>query len=164
MKHIIRFLIIVLVIIIIFLSVIVLNGYKLYQESINKISLQDKITELKNSEKYITISDIPDYYKKAVIAVEDHRFYEHGPVDYIAILRAIISNFKAREFNEGGSTITQQVAKNLYFMTEDDFVSRKIAEIFMAIDLEKNYSKDEILEFYINNIYYGNILKNFQRI
>ena len=59
------------------------------------------------------------------------------------------------QLGEGGSTITQQVAKNLYFITEDDFISRKIAEIFVAFDLENNYSKDDILEFYINTIYFG---------
>lgn len=91
----------------------------------------------------------------AIVAVEDHRFKEHGPIDIIAIGRAIFSNIRAKEFNEGGSTITQQVAKNLYFITEDDVVSRKVAEVFVAIDLEKNYSKDDILEFYINTIYFG---------
>ena len=150
-----RLVLIILIVIIIVLTVIILNGYKLYKTSLDKISLQDKISQIKENENYTSIKDVPDYYKKAIIAVEDHRFYEHGPVDYIAIARAIVSNAKAKEFNEGGSTITQQVAKNLYFITEDDFISRKVAEIFMAIDLEKNYSKDDILEFYINTIYFG---------
>lgn len=87
--------------------------------------------------------------------MEDHRFKEHGAIDIIALIRATISNIQAKEFNEGGSTITQQVAKNLYFITEDDVVSRKIAEALVSFDLEKNYSKDDILEFYINTIYFG---------
>ena len=156
MKHLVRFLLVLLLIIIIILTIIILNGYKLYKTKIEEISLKDKIANLKESEKYTLISEVPDYYKNAIIAVEDHRYYEHGPVDYIAIARALVSNFKAKDFNEGGSTITQQVAKNLYLITEDDFISRKIAEIFLSIDLENNYSKDEILEIYINTIYFGN--------
>lgn len=155
MKLLKRLFLIILLIIIIVLTVIILNGYKLYKTSLEEISLSDKVSEIRNKQNYILLKDVPDYYKNAVIAVEDHRYYDHGPVDYIAIARAIISNAKAKEFNEGGSTITQQVAKNLYLMTEDDFVSRKIAEVFIGIDLEKNYSKDEILELYINTIYFG---------
>lgn len=97
----------------------------------------------------------PKYYGEAIIAVEDHRFKEHGAIDMISIGRAVVSNIQAKELNEGGSTITQQVAKNLYFITEKNFVYRKIAEIFLAFDLENNYSKDEILELYFNTIYFG---------
>lgn len=148
------FLILILIILIIG-SVIILNGYKLYKSVTDEISLSNKIAEIKSIDTYVSINDVPKYYTDAVIAVEDHRFKEHGAIDIIAIGRAIVSNIQAKEFNEGGSTITQQVAKNLYFITEDDVVSRKIAEIFVAMDLEKNYSKDDILEFYINTIYFG---------
>jgi membrane peptidoglycan carboxypeptidase len=127
----------------------------MYKSAINEISLEDKIYEIKNSSTYVDINDVPDYYKNAIIAVEDHRFKEHGAIDIISIGRAIVSNVQAKELNEGGSTITQQVAKNLYFMSEKNYVYRKIAEIFLAFDLENNYSKDEILEFYINTIYFG---------
>lgn len=148
------FLIFILIILII-ISVILLNGYKLYKSTIDNLSLSDKIAEIKSIDTYVFLDEVPTYYTNAVVAVEDHRFKEHGPIDIIAISRAIVSNIRAKEFNEGGSTITQQVAKNLYFITEDDVISRKIAEIFVAIDLEKNYSKDDILEFYINTIYFG---------
>lgn len=74
----------------------------------------------------------------------------------IAILRATVSNIRNKDFVEGGSTITQQVAKNLYFISTDtNSLYRKIAEIFMAYDLEENYNKDDILEFYVNTIYFG---------
>ena len=155
MKLLRRLILIIFLIVIIVLTVIILNGHKLYKTCLEEISLSDKIAEIRSKSNYVLLKDVPDYYKNAVIAVEDHRYYDHGPVDYIAIGRAIVSNAKAKEFNEGGSTITQQVAKNLYLMTEDDFVSRKIAEVFIAIDLENNYSKDEILELYINTIYFG---------
>ena len=155
MKFIKKLLLIILVIVIIVGSIIFLNGYKLYKTTLDNLSLSDKITQIKNDENYVYISDVPDYYTNAIIAVEDHRFKNHGAIDIIAILRATVSNIQAKEFNEGGSTITQQVAKNLYFISEDDVISRKIAEALVAFDLEKNYSKDDILEFYINTIYFG---------
>lgn len=155
MKFFRRLLLVVLIIIIIVGGIIFLNGYKLYKSTLDTLSLTDKIAEIKSIDTYVSLDKVPKHYINAVIAVEDHRFKEHGPVDYIAIIRAIISNIKAKDFNEGGSTITQQVAKNLYFISEDDVVSRKIAEILVAIDLEKQYSKDDILEFYINTIYFG---------
>ena len=150
-----RLILLILIIVIIVIGVIYFNGYKLYKTTIENLNLSDKISEIKSKDTYVSINDVPDYYLNAIIAVEDHRFKQHGPVDYIAIVRAIVSNIHAKEFNEGGSTITQQVAKNLYFIGENDVVSRKIAEVLVSIDLEKQYSKDDILEFYINTIYFG---------
>lgn len=89
-----------------------------------------------------------------VIAVEDHRFYKHHGIDLIAILRAVKHDIEAKDFVEGGSTITQQVAKNNYF-TQDKTTRRKIAEMFMAFKLEKSLTKDEILELYLNTSYFG---------
>lgn len=155
MKFIKRLIFIILLIAIIIGSLIIYKGYKLYKDTIDELSLADKITQIKSDKNYVSINDVPEYYKNAVIAVEDHRFYDHSAIDVIAITRAIYTNITNMQLGEGGSTITQQVAKNLYFITEDDFISRKIAEIFVAFDLENNYSKDDILEFYINTIYFG---------
>ena len=94
-------------------------------------------------------------YKDAVIAIEDHRFYEHFGFDFISFIRALTINLEKKELDQGASTITQQLAKNMYFSQEKKLV-RKIAELFVAVDLEKKYSKDQILELYINNIYFGN--------
>ena len=85
------------------------------------------------------------------MAVEDHRFEQHCGVDIIAIARAAWNNIKSWSLREGGSTITQQLAKNLYFTQERSFI-RKAAEVFMAFRLEQTYSKDEILELYVNSI------------
>ena len=150
-----RIILLILAIIIIVSAIVILNGYKLYSSVLEEISLSDKINKIKSDEDYVTIDEVTKDYLNAVIAVEDHRFKEHGAVDFISIARAIIANVKAGELHEGGSTITQQVAENLYFIGEDDVVSSKIAEVFMSMDLEKNYSKDDILEFYINIIYFG---------
>lgn len=155
MKLIKRLLLLILVIVIIVGSVVFFNGYKLYKTTLDNLSISDKISKIKNEDSYVAINDVPKDYINAIIAVEDHRFREHGAIDVIALLRATVSNIQAKEFNEGGSTITQQVAKNLYFISEDDVVSRKIAEALVAFDLEKDYSKDDILEFYMNTIYFG---------
>lgn len=127
----------------------------MYKSAIKEVSLEKKVENIKNDVNFVSINDVPKYYSDAIIAVEDHRFKEHGAIDIISIGRAIVSNVQAKELNEGGSTITQQVAKNLYFISEKNFVYRKIAEIFLSFDLEDNYSKEEILELYFNTIYFG---------
>ena len=109
MKFIKKLLLIILVIVIIVGSIIFLNGYKLYKTTLDNLSLSDKITQIKNNENYVYIGDVPDYYTNAIIAVEDHRFKNHGAIDIIAILRATVSNIQAKEFNEGGSTITPRI-------------------------------------------------------
>ncbi|MCR5145987.1 MAG: transglycosylase domain-containing protein [Clostridia bacterium] len=134
------------------------SGYVFYKNAVKNESLEDKISKIQQSEKFVKMDEIPIEYKNAVIAVEDHRFEEHGAIDLIAIGRALTSDIKNKDVVEGGSTITQQVIKNLYFMKEDtknDSLDRKIAEIIMGIQLEKKYSKDEIFELYANNIYFG---------
>lgn len=151
-----KVIIVILIIVFIWASFIIYQGHKLYKDALSNISLSDTINNLKNDESYVELNSLPVDYKNAVISVEDHRFYKHGPIDVIAIARAIFSNLRNGELLEGGSTITQQVAKNLYFIsTDSNSMYRKIAEIFMAYDLEGNYKKDEILEFYINTIYFG---------
>ena len=102
----------------------------------------------------MSLSTLPSTYLDAVVAVEDHRFYIHGGIDLIAIGRAAWNNLWAGELAEGGSTITQQLAKTLYFTQEKRF-TRKAAEVFMARALEKTFTKDEILELYVNSIYFG---------
>ena len=89
------------------------NGYSTYKKAIEETSLADKIAEVKSDEDYVSIDEVPEYYRNAVIAVEDHRFESHNGIDIIGICRAIFTNIKEWEFIEGGSTITQQVAKNL---------------------------------------------------
>ena len=110
---------------------------------------------MKSSPNYIKYEDLPQNYINAVIAVEDHRYREHGAIDIIAIARAIYTNITNFELLEGGSTITQQVAKNIFYIENSNPIPRKIAEIITAFDLEKNYTKDEIVELYVNTIYFG---------
>ena len=155
MKFIKKLIFLLLIAIIIIFSIVALNGKKMYDEKISKMSLQDTIAKIESDKNYVKLEDLPDDYKNAVIAVEDHRFKKHGAIDLIAIGRAFWINVTNFELREGGSTITQQVAKNIFFISEDDALTRKSAEIFAAFDLEKNYSKDKILELYVNTIYFG---------
>lgn len=154
MKKILKVLL-VLVVIGISLSLLVIgNGYNMYKEAIDKISIEDKVKEIQSKENYTKVSELPQMYINAVISVEDHRFYKHPGIDIIAIGRAVVNDIKAMSLVEGGSTITQQLAKNIYFTQEKKF-ERKIAEVFMAFEIEKRYNKNEILELYLNTSYFG---------
>lgn len=155
MKIIRRILLSILIILLIVMSVLYLNGKKLYESKISEDPIEEKVQAIRENENYTKLSDVPEYYKNAVIAVEDHRYYNHGAIDPIALTRAVVSNIRQGAFKEGGSTITQQTAKNLYFVDEGNVVNRKIAEIIMSYELENKYSKDDILELYINTIYFG---------
>lgn len=155
MKFIRRLLLFILVIIIIVGSVLYLNGNKLYKEKLSEISLENKVSSVRENSNFIKLNSLPTYYKDAVVSVEDRRFYSHGTIDFIALARATFSNIKQKDFKEGGSTITQQTAKNLYLIKEKDVSNRKVAEFLIGRDLEKKYNKDEILELYVNTIYFG---------
>lgn len=103
---------------------------------------------------FVPLDEMPLLLRQAIIATEDKRFYDHGPIDFIGISRAIFVNYQAGKTVEGGSTITQQLVKNL-FLTNDRSWLRKGEELLLASQLERVYSKDKILEIYLNTIYYG---------
>ncbi len=102
----------------------------------------------------VKIGEVPDLMKKAILAAEDDRFYEHGGVDYMGVLRAAYSNFTGGGAKQGASTITMQVARN-FFLSKEKTLSRKFNEVLLALKIEHNLSKDEILQLYINQIYLG---------
>jgi len=102
----------------------------------------------------ISLKELPPYLPKAFIAIEDRRFYSHFGVDPIGLLRATIANAMYGGVAQGGSTITQQLAKNL-FLTQERTISRKLQEVALALWLERKFKKDEILELYINRVYFG---------
>ncbi|UII56838.1 PBP1A family penicillin-binding protein [Cytobacillus spongiae] len=120
--------------------------YDQYEEVASKIS--GNITE------GVPIEEFPNHLIDAVVAVEDHRFFEHNGIDLKGIGRAFFRNFSAGEVVEGGSTITQQLTKNALLSPEKTY-KRKIEELFLAVELEKEYSKNEILQLYMNKIYFG---------
>lgn len=143
------------IIILLIIALAFLIGYGYYSNKLHEKSLTQCVESVTDKDSYVAYDDISKTYLDAVVAVEDHRFYQHGPVDYIAVLRALFTNIKNKELDEGGSTITQQVAKNIIF-DQDKTIIRKIGEIFGAYDLEKNYTKNEILALYVNSNYFGN--------
>ena len=154
MKFIKKLLFTIILLVIIFSLAILGIGKLYYNQALKEKPLITRIDEITGKENFVKFEDMSADYRNAVISVEDHRFYDHGPVDFIAIGRALFTNVKNKELQEGGSTITQQVAKNIIF-NQDKTLIRKIGEIFGAYDLEKNYSKDEILALYVNSNYFG---------
>lgn len=159
MKTIGKFLLKVFLVLIIILSIICLCIFgscylkkeKLYKEE----SISQKINNLENNGTYVKLTSVSDNFKDAIVAIEDHRFYNHHGFDIISFSRALIVNLQTKEFSQGGSTITQQLAKRLY-LTSDKNIFRKVTELLIAFDLEKFLEKEKILEVYINSIYYGN--------
>lgn len=104
---------------------------------------------------YLSIDNIPETAKEAIVSIEDKKFYEHNGIDLKAIVRAAISLVEKEEITQGGSTITQQLSRNI-FLTHTVSWERKVEEIFISLRLEKIYSKEDILEFYLNNVYFAN--------
>jgi penicillin-binding protein 2A len=107
-----------------------------------------------NKTESVKYNQIPQHMINAVVAIEDHRFFEHNGVDFIGIVRAFVRNTKAGGIVEGGSTITQQLTKNAFLSTEKSY-KRKMDEVFLAREIEKEFSKEEILGIYLNTIYFG---------
>jgi membrane peptidoglycan carboxypeptidase len=148
-------LLIILLFLFICCSVIFVKGYYMYTEALKENPLEEKISSIRARENYTPLAGISEYYLDGVLAIEDHNFYDHGAVNIVSISRAFLKNIINMRLMEGGSTISQQLAKNIYFSSVKKF-SRKAAEALMAIHLENALSKDEILEMYVNEIYFGN--------
>ena len=154
MKAIKRFFGLIFLIIMVALGALIWQGHTMYEEALEKMPIEDAVGEIKSINNYTELDEVPKMYIDAVIAAEDRRFNLHNGFDIIGTLRAVIVDIKTRSLAEGGSTITQQLAKNIYFQNDNSPI-RKIAEIFMAFHIEKEYSKDDIFELYMNKIYFG---------
>ena len=102
----------------------------------------------------VTVDNLPRYVSNAVVAIEDHRFYQHGGVDFLGILRALVKNLISGKIVQGGSTLTQQLAKNL-FLSPNRSIKRKVQELVLALWLEKKFTKKQILSIYLNRVYFG---------
>jgi penicillin-binding protein 1A len=127
-----------------------LQGTKVYDDN------DELLTELHVERRiFVPLAHIPQTLRDAVLATEDRRFYYHWGLDPIGIARATYSNYKSGRIVEGGSTITQQLTKVL-FLTPDKSLERKMKEAVLALELERRYSKDRILEMYLNQVYFGN--------
>ena len=149
-----KILIILLIAFVVISSILFIIGFSYYSKALKGKPLISRVEEVTNDEHFVSFDELPENYINAVIAVEDHRYYYHGAIDMIGIARAIWVNIKNGELQEGGSTITQQVAKNLVF-SQEETLERKLGEFFAAFDLEKNYTKNEIFALYVNSSYFG---------
>lgn len=116
--------------------------------------INDLVTQLQSKNGFARISELPDFYINAVISVEDRKFRTHNGINLKSIARALLYDIRSLSFEQGGSTITQQLAKTLWF-TQEKQIERKFAEVYAAFELEKALSKDEIFELYVNTIYFG---------
>ena len=118
-------------------------------------SIEDAVNEhVRKIPHYVSLDDMPRSLWQAIIAVEDTRFYSHSGFDLTGIARAAVVNVEAGDIEEGASTITQQLAKNMFLTSEQSF-SRKAEELMLAMNLERHFSKDKIIEMYLNTIYFG---------
>ena len=104
---------------------------------------------------YVKYEDIPQNFVNCMVSIEDKKFYKHNGVDLKAIVRAAKSIIKNKRITQGGSTITMQLARNIYLDTNKNW-QRKVKEMFIAMELERKYSKNDIMEFYLNNVYFMN--------
>ncbi len=120
------------------------------------LNMEEVINPLREDSNWVKLADIPKNMQNALIAIEDHKFYEHDGISPTSILRAILANVSEGEGEvaQGGSTLTQQFVKNT-FLTHEQTMERKIEEAILSVVLEDKYSKDEILEMYLNTTYFG---------
>ena len=135
-------------------GMLIYNGYTLYRQALAEKPVAEMAAKIQTIPNYTPVDELPQIYLDAVISVEDKRFYSHPGVDPLAIARAAFNDLRTLSFAEGGSTITQQLAKNEYF-TQEKTLTRKIAEAFMALKIERELDKDTILGLYLNSINFG---------
>lgn len=154
MKTIKRLLSIILIVAIAAASLVIWQGYEMYSDAVAKVSIEEKAAEIMEKEHYTAYGELPETYVAAVIAAEDRRFQYHKGFDIISTARAAWRNIKSKEIVEGGSTITQQLGRIMYFSQEKKY-SRKVAEVLVAGRIEEIYEKDKIFELYVNTIYFG---------
>lgn len=133
---------------------IAFSGYEMYKEAVEKTPLEVKVLQLKSNPGYAPLDQISPMFLEKVIDSEDRSFYKHGGIDLSSTFRAFLKNIEAGHTVEGGSSITQQLAKNMYF-TFDKVYERKVAELLVAFDLERELTKNDILELYCNIAYFG---------
>src|SRR5690606_6088119 len=140
------------------------SGAPKLDESLLKDPLSSKVYDMDGNKiyefgaekrTYVPLNKIPEDLQNAVLAVEDARFYEHHGLDVIRLGGAVVANITDGFGSEGASTISQQVIKNSFFEEGQKKIKRKVKELWLAFQLERKYSKDEILEMYLNKIYYG---------
>lgn len=131
-----------------------IKGAVLWSGAKKELSIAQAAENIRAGESFTPFEELPQFYIDAVISVEDRRFFTHKGISVKSIIRAALYDLKNKSLDQGGSTITQQLAKNIWF-SEEKRMERKFAEVWAAFDLEKELSKNEIFELYANTIYFG---------
>ncbi len=144
----------ILTVALIAVGVFAVLGWNMHQEAVTSRPVRQVYAELSQEEHFVEFDELPEFYVNAVVATEDRDFWGHSGIDPSAMVRALLHDIAARDFAEGGSTITMQTAKNLYY-TQDKRLERKTAEVFTAFELEDKLDKEQIFELYVNTIYFG---------
>lgn len=130
------------------------SGYTMYKQAVEQVPIEQKVDEIRSRDAYTPFEEISPVFIDTLINSEDRRFYSHFAIDPISLVRAVGANIFHGRLVQGGSTITQQLAKNMYFSFEKQ-LERKVAELFVAFKLESMYTKDEILALYCALAYFG---------
>ncbi len=131
-----------------------IKGAVMWHDSKSELSITQAAENIRSESGFVTFDKLPQFYVDAVISVEDRRFFKHNGISLRSIARAAFYDLKTMSLDQGGSTITQQLAKNVWF-SEDKKIERKFAEVWAALELESKLSKNDIFELYVNTIYFG---------
>lgn len=144
----------IVTIFVIIAGIFAIKGAVMWNDAKARSTVGMAAEELRARDGFVKYGDLPEFYINAVISTEDRRFETHGGISVKSIIRALLFDLKTLSLEQGGSTITQQLAKNLWF-TQEKKLERKFAEVYAAFALEKELSKQEIFELYVNSIYFG---------
>lgn len=153
-KRLISVILVLFILGLIIVSPILYKGFKMYDNAVSTVPIAQRLSELKAMASYVPSDAISPVFLKELVLEEDHRFYDHSGFSVVSIGRALVSNIKAGARIEGGSSITQQLAKNMYYSFDKTY-ERKVAELITALELERLLDKKEILELYSNIVYFG---------
>ena len=154
-KKLLRIFLVLLLLFVTVIATLLVQGHFRYEREIESKPLSEAINEYTSQDGYVKFEDIDEDFVNAVIAVEDKRFFTRKGYDLIALVRALWHNIRYKDLVEGGSTISEQIAKNLYLEGYVDGLEEKAAEIFLMFDLERHFSKKELFALYANMNYYG---------
>lgn len=131
------------------------RGWETYQAAVSQVPIETAAEPYQTCDDCLAFSDIDEDFVNAVVSIEDKRYFIREGFDWIAFTRAMIANLRAKQAVEGGSTISQQIAKNLYYQSVSRGIDEKIAEVFIMSRLEDLYSKEDLFAIYANMNYYG---------
>lgn len=154
LKIILRVLLVIVGFVVLTAGFFAVKGALMWNRSKSALSVIQAAENIRAESGFVAFDELPRFYVDAVVSVEDRRFFDHNGISLRSIARAALYDLKTRSLDQGGSTITQQVAKNVWF-SEEKKLERKFAEVWAAFELENKLSKNEIFELYVNTIYFG---------